>query len=536
MKTTKRILVALIMLTFAAGGELTQAQRRNPTGAQIQNIVTRIETNTDTFKESLDEALDRGRLDGTRTEDEINRYVADFEQATDRLRDNVGDRRGTAEDVQEVFNRSIVIDEFMQRNRLTTRAQRDWTLVNDDLNRLGRAYRVAYRRNGNGNTFPNNNGNGFPNNNDDDRFGTTNSANARLTGTYRLDSTRSDDPRRQADAATRNLPTAQRQRVYNNLLTRLESPADLAIERRGRSVTIASTRAQQVTIDATGREESETRPNGRLTRVRADLVGDRLTITTNNDSDRANDFSVVFESLDNGRQLRVTRTVYAERIQQAVVVRSLYTRTSTSARFDIYRPDSYPNSNFPNANTDTIGNAPAGGYIVPNGTAIVAVLNNDISTTEARENERFTMNVRDQGQFDGATIEGYISNVSRSGRIRGRSGLTMNFERIRLRNGRTYDFAGAVESIRVANGEDVRVDNEGGVQDSDSQTGRTVQRAAIGTAVGALIGAIAGGGKGAAIGAVVGAGAGAGSVYAQGRDDLSLLSGTEITIRASAPR
>ncbi len=64
---------------------------------------------------------------------------------------------------------------------------------------------------------------------------------------------------------------------------------------------------------------------------------------------------------------------------------------------------------------------------------------------------------------------------------------------------------------------------------------RTVQRAAIGTAVGAIIGAIAGGGKGAAIGAVIGAGAGAGSVYVQGRDDLDLPSGTEITIRATGP-
>ncbi|HEV7844174.1 MAG TPA: YMGG-like glycine zipper-containing protein, partial [Pyrinomonadaceae bacterium] len=85
------------------------------------------------------------------------------------------------------------------------------------------------------------------------------------------------------------------------------------------------------------------------------------------------------------------------------------------------------------------------------------------------------------------------------------------------------------------NGENVRVDNEGSVRD-DNQTNRTIQRTAIGTAVGAVIGAIAGGGKGAAIGAVVGAGAGAGSVYVQGRDDLDLRNGTELTIRASSPR
>ena len=35
---------------------------------------------------------------------------------------------------------------------------------------------------------------------------------------------------------------------------------------------------------------------------------------------------------------------------------------------------------------------------------------------------------------------------------------------------------------------------------------------------------------------IVGAGGGAGSVYVQGRDDLDLMSGTELTIRASGPR
>jgi phage tail tape-measure protein len=145
------------------------------------------------------------------------------------------------------------------------------------------------------------------------------------------------------------------------------------------------------------------------------------------------------------------------------------------------------------------------------------------------------MTVRSPAQFDGAVIEGYVSNVNRSGRVSGRSEMTLNFESIRLRNGSTNRFAGTIESVRTADGENVRVDNEGSVRD-DNQTNRTIQRTAVGTAVGAIIGAIAGGGKGAAIGAVVGAGAGAGSVYVQGRDELDLRNGTELTIRASSPR
>jgi len=165
----------------------------------------------------------------------------------------------------------------------------------------------------------------------------------------------------------------------------------------------------------------------------------------------------------------------------------------------------------------------------------VATLNENLSSRNSRENDRFTMTVREPSQYDGAIIEGYISNVSNGGRITGRSEMSLNYERIRMRDGRTYRFAGLTESLRSLNGETVRVDNEGSVEGSN-QTNKTATRAAIGTAVGAIIGAIAGGGKGAAIGAVVGAGAGAGSVYVQGSNNLELMNGTEVSIRATGPR
>jgi hypothetical protein len=176
-----------------------------------------------------------------------------------------------------------------------------------------------------------------------------------------------------------------------------------------------------------------------------------------------------------------------------------------------------------------------GSFVIPNGTQMVAVLNNDLTTQSVREGDRFTMTVRSPGQYEGATIEGSILSIDRGGRITGRSELTMDFDTIRLRDGRSYRFAGILESVRTADGDTVNIDNEGAVRESD-QTNKTVTRTAIGTAVGAIIGAIAGGGKGAAIGAVIGAGAGAGSVYVQGRNDLELNAGTEVTLRATGPR
>jgi hypothetical protein len=107
--------------------------------------------------------------------------------------------------------------------------------------------------------------------------------------------------------------------------------------------------------------------------------------------------------------------------------------------------------------------------------------------------------------------------------------MALNFERVRMRNGRADPFAGVIESVRTADGDTIRVDTEGTVEDT-SQTRKTVQRSAIGAALGAIIGAIAGGGKGAAIGGAIGAGGGAGTVIVQGRDQLDLPRGTELTI------
>jgi hypothetical protein len=383
-----------------------------------------------------------------------------------------------------------------------------------DLNQLASMHNVAWRRdNSPYSPYP-------PTDNNSYNYDTG------LTGTYRLNVAQSEDPRREAQLATNNLPYRDRRRTYDLVLTRLESPAELAIERRGDNVTIASTRAPQIDFIADGNERVERSADGDTVRARAAFYGDQLTVSSTGDRD--SDFTVTFDPINNGRSLQVTRRISLANVSSPIVVRSIYDRTADMARFDIYRGgQTYP------ADTVGIGNNSS---IIANGTTLIATLDTNLNTRNSREDERFTMTVREPSQFSGAIIEGHISQVKRSGRVSGRSELSFNFDRIRMRDGRTYDFAGFVESVRTTNGENVRVDNEGTVQDSDSQTERTVQRAAIGTAVGAIIGAIAGGGKGAAIGAVLGAGGGAGSVYVQGSGDLDLRSGTEVTIRASGPR
>lgn len=360
-----------------------------------------------------------------------------------------------------------------------------------------------------------------------------------LTGTYRLNPTRSDDAVRVAEAATLNLG-GNRDQVRDNLVRRLDAPDMLALDQRGRTVTIASSRAQQVSFDADGRTRTEQSPQGRNISVRAWLSRNQLEVTTT--GNRGSDYSVTFEPMDNCRSLRVTRRLWNERLGQPVVARSVYEKTSDVAQTDLYVgvADGYDTRNDRRTGDGYRGNrrveGRTGAFIVPDGTQLNTVLDTDLSTRATNDGDRFTLTVRSPGAYNGAVIEGFVRDAKRSGRITGRAGIYLEFDRIQLRNGRSSDFAATVESVRTVDGSEVRVDDESGVREDDSQTTRTATRSGIGAALGAIIGAVAGGGKGAAIGAAVGAGAGAGSVIVQGRDDLDLRRGTEITLRTSAPR
>ena len=478
----------------------------NLSDSQMRQLVQQINTRATTFSRFFRTDLNRGD-DRYSSGDEIRRHLTEFETALVQLRNRVNSRQSTSSDAREVLEHASYLNNYLSNRQLTYRTENNWNTLRQSLDRLASAYNVAW----NWSTLPS----GDVNDNTGRR--------ADLNGTFRLNSSRGDDARQAVDAATRNLSLAERQRVYDSLLRRLDPPNMLAIDRRGTQVTIASTRAPQINFTADGREQVETTQRGRSIRVRAAFQGDALTITRT--GERANDFTVTFDPVENGRSLLVTRTLYSDRMNQPVTVRTYYDRTSDVAQLNIY------DTNREDANVGGV----AGNFVIPDGTQLVAVLNSDLSTENVRQNDRFTMTVRSPGQYEGATIEGYVASVERSGRITGRSEMTLDFDSIRLRDGRTYRFAGILESVRTPDGEVVRVDNEGAVRDSN-QTSQTVQRTAIGTAVGAIIGAIAGGGKGAAIGAAIGAGAGAGSVYVQGRNDLNMEAGTEVTVRATGPR
>jgi hypothetical protein len=164
---------------------------------------------------------------------------------------------------------------------------------------------------------------------------------------------------------------------------------------------------------------------------------------------------------------------------------------------------------------------------VPVGTNLKVRLNETLSSKESRVGDKFTVTVMDPARYDEATIEGHVGSINKSGKIKGRTSMNLDFDRIIMSDGRTGRLHGYVSRVY---GQDAgRADNEGGVE-SGSRTKQAIKRGGIGAAAGAIIGGIAGGGKGAAIGLLIGGAGGAGSLAVQGSKELKLENGTEMLI------
>jgi hypothetical protein len=111
---------------------------------QLKNVLGRIEKGADAFRNSLKDAVSHSRFDDTTAEGDINRFVKEFEVATDRLKDRFSKKQTAAGDVEEVLRRAAAIDGFMGRFSLSSRAQSDWSSLKGNLDQLAAAYGVTW--------------------------------------------------------------------------------------------------------------------------------------------------------------------------------------------------------------------------------------------------------------------------------------------------------------------------------------------------------------------------------------------------------
>jgi len=141
------ICVCSVLLVPTASAQVV-GQPYRLSDKDVERIIKRIEQQSDRFRSSLDNALDKSRFNGSNREDDINSFIKNYYEQTKRLRDRFDKHQSASPDVEAVLEGAARIDDFMRRNRLSSKAQDDWSTLKNNLDELASAYSVSWRWDG----------------------------------------------------------------------------------------------------------------------------------------------------------------------------------------------------------------------------------------------------------------------------------------------------------------------------------------------------------------------------------------------------
>lgn len=145
--------IALFMVALMSIPAEAQYSRRNRgrgyTKAQVEQIIRRLENQSDRFVRSFDRSLDNSRVDGSMREDNLNQRARDLENALDGLRqdfDRMDRYQDTRAQVSSVLNVAEDINRAVRNRRLRGNTERLWSRVRTELNTLASVYNLRQLR------------------------------------------------------------------------------------------------------------------------------------------------------------------------------------------------------------------------------------------------------------------------------------------------------------------------------------------------------------------------------------------------------
>jgi hypothetical protein len=144
----KRVLTVIHVLILVASFVVVARAQDTPyrlNDKEVKKLMAQLKKDTGRFRKSFDSSLDRSRLNGSNREDDINRFLKNYEDATERLYSRFKDNKSVGADVEAVLDGAAEINQFMTRRLASERAERDWAEVRQDLRRLAEAYNVSWR-------------------------------------------------------------------------------------------------------------------------------------------------------------------------------------------------------------------------------------------------------------------------------------------------------------------------------------------------------------------------------------------------------
>lgn len=291
----------------------------------LRQLLGRLDTHAEELRSNYRKALNRSTLRGAEQAEYVDRFADELQRLTDRMKSRSADQKPFIPLIQQVLNRGVYLESDFSRSELGPAVEGSWQKLRQDLDQLAQGFGIPTR---------------WPTQQNASAAVAPDPAPDHLTGTYRIDGTLSINAKTVVEQIVRNLPAEDRRRFEQLLLRQMRIPRDLAIQRSGNAVRIASS------FDGPREYLAGPRTNN-IENVRGLVValyGDQLLVDSNNGRDGM--YSVNYDAYDLGARLRVTRTFRAEWLPLPVVVNSFYRKTSDLPNMNL-APAEHPASETP---------------------------------------------------------------------------------------------------------------------------------------------------------------------------------------------
>jgi hypothetical protein len=149
MKSFGALTVCCMVLALASPSFAQWRGSSRYNRGQVDRLIRQAETRSNQFVAVFDRALDRSRLEGTIREDRLNEKASELEGRLNVVRqefNNSNNHWAIRSQISSAMDAAQGINTVMRRRNLTPNAERQWSLLKSDLNRLATAYGLRQLR------------------------------------------------------------------------------------------------------------------------------------------------------------------------------------------------------------------------------------------------------------------------------------------------------------------------------------------------------------------------------------------------------
>jgi hypothetical protein len=138
----KTILVALAAVTLWLAPAAARAERLSD--KQLEQLISRIASEEDTFRDALDPQIKRAVYRGPNGEVNVERFLKDFSDAAERLEDRYKKDYSASTEAGDLLRQATQIDAYFRRDQRASKGESEWVRFSEQLKTLAGAYGTEF--------------------------------------------------------------------------------------------------------------------------------------------------------------------------------------------------------------------------------------------------------------------------------------------------------------------------------------------------------------------------------------------------------